>query len=710
MFRLTQHFDIGEIVLYDHQSDALLALILTPRKEKALLLNERGREIQLQTNRLLKLPQNGRRPAGETLQQKTHLLIELRTEAEALVKSIILEDVWQFVQETPKEYSSSELTTLYFGEDSLVQHVAMRLALNERRTYFKRTKDGFSPRSPEAVEEMRHAETVQQCKEQEREELRDFFSQRLAGTAVPCPERLKPLIEGFLDVAAGCQDVEPALLHEVREALTLLRHSVPPEQIKLPGGSVDEADHAFHYLLAAGFVKPDENLYFRRHRMPSALDAKAESELQATIYTVTSHLEQVVSLHDAAIHTLTDGKLHYGSQRVDLTHLSCFTIDDETTTDADDATSLSYLEDGYQLGIHITDLASFVVPYSIADSELCERATSIYNPDETRHMITYDPFREACSLLSGSQRFAISLLVLLERDFSVRSYTFVPSIIKIEQRYSYDEVDSLLNQGDRFFETYYQAASTFEAARISQGALRVEKREAIVVPTTDGGLKVIELDDNTPARMIIRELMVLYNHAVALLAERRKVPLPFRCQEAPDQNPSGNINEVPHGPAFDYAARGQLKRSYISTSPAIHSSLGLSAYTQVTSPLRRYLDLVCQRQLANILGISNFLYNEEQLQSLIEKTSPGLARAHAITKDTKRYWFLRYLEEKAHHKVSIDGTIIKLDKRYQLVLLEEIFMVAQTKSLGDLSLGASVRLTINAVSARGDILRLSALT
>jgi exoribonuclease II len=707
MFRLSQQFVPGEVVLYEHQGASLLAMVLEKKLDKVSIFNERGREAQLQSNRLFKLPQTTPAQVFSSKEQRLEVLHKVRKKAEELISTINLADLWEFVEEESREYSCTELTTLYFGEDTLEQHVGLRFHLGEEKIYFKRTKNGFVPRSAESIQEIKHSEEVKKQKEERQLEISSFFAARMNGEDCTCPEDLSDVMELLFDVAAGCDDLTPEQKKDTKILLQTIRDTIKAGFLKPPGGSSEEADLAFHFLLTARLTQKDENLFFRRHRMPGPLSQETHNFLDMLQEKLEAIALQSRPYSEKLFKQIPNSLFFVSPNRLDLLHLECLTIDDVSTTDADDAISLTSTSNGYLLGIHITDVAALIPKEGIINEELAERATSVYLPDQTMHMVSYEPGRSALSLFPGGKRLAVSFLINLNRDFEPTCYKLTPSVISISRKCSYDEVDQELYDSDSLFNLLYQAASTFEAARLARGAVKFEKREAIIKPTKDGGLKVEEIDEETPARMIIRELMVLYNAAAAELAKIQSIPIPFRCQDAPDQATESDFSHIPPGPALDLAMRMRLKRSYIRPTPSAHSSLGLDAYTQATSPMRRYLDLVTQRQLHALCTGDEVSYNQSGVQNEIEMTIPALARAFSVSKDTKRYWQLRYLEEKVRHGVPIEATIIRLEKRYQLVLLEEIFMTAQTKTLGDYNLGNTVSLTVTAASARGDVLRLA---
>ena len=132
---------------------------------------------------------------------------------------------------------------------------------------------------------------------------------------------------------------------------------------------------------------------------------------------------------------------------------------------------------------------------------------------------------------------------------------------------------------------------------------------------------MLRIDVNTPSRLIVSELMILANQLTAEKAVLQGIPVIYRTQESPDTEPP-DVSGLPEVLQFELLRR-TFKRSRLSLSPAPHTGLGLSAYTQMSSPIRRYADLVTQRQYAAALQGDAMPYNNEELLRILsdaEKT------------------------------------------------------------------------------------------
>lgn len=678
-------FSGSEIVMYENDGVALLAAVLSFKKQRYVLLNERGREVELPSNRLYSLP--GRLPAqAGTIEQRSAYFAELRASATAASQKIQLGELWQLVHEDPREYSPHELTELYFSETTLLHELAMRLALLTDRTYFKRGREDYSPRPQETVTELLKAAAARQEKERIRGLVVEAFRHRLENRSTPLPSESRPIIRLLEDLAATA-DLD---LSQQKEAKELLELCIEELHLELHGSREQQASLLLEKL---GHFGPDENLSIIRHR-PALVFSQA-ALLEANTLVVASQL--------------ADFPPEDQGRRLDLTGLECITIDDATTKDMDDALSLEHVEDGYRLGIHVSDVTCAIPREGAVDHEALLRATSIYLPERTIHMLPDCLATDKLSLVAGQVRPCLSCLYEIDHNLQVRAGIVVPSLIKVRRRYDYDEIDRILEGESGDLGVLYNIALNHENVRLDRGATKILKHDLVIVLKDGGDFELKEIDEHGPARGLIGEMMVLGNMLLARYAIEHKLAMVFRLQDPPDDQ---EISQVPAGPAYEYAQRARLKKSSTSVTPGLHSSLAVEAYVQATSPIRRYIDLCNQRQILHHLQTGNALYSPHDLTELIQRTEEPLGIAGAVSKETKRYWLLRYLkrkikrgsqDEQANH---LQATVLRTDLKNPLVELDEVFMPALIRTNASLHPGDRITVRIAAVDPRIDYLKL----
>jgi exoribonuclease-2 len=182
--------------------------------------------------------------------------------------------------------------------------------------------------------------------------------------------------------------------------------------------------------------------------------------------------------------------------------------------------------------------------------------------------------------------------------------------------------------------------------RREQGAIFIRSHEVDIRVDADTIL-LHEIHENE-ARELVSEFMILAGEISGLFAQEKQFPLPFRYQESPCFNETEQL-ALPEGLVRDYAKRRQMPRGRIGVEPAPHASLGIKAYVQVTSPLRRYTDLLAHRQIKNyirnlILGQTQDLaIAKDELEGVLSQISPIIQDSNRAAQETLRYWQLEYL-------------------------------------------------------------------
>lgn len=665
-------FPLDSIIMFEQDGAPDLAFIAGMKKDRYVAVTSSGREIELTRVRLHRVP--GEFPADtKSVDQKIAFLHQI---CRAAASDIDLETLWGKCA-PEKTLGDSELMKLAFDENGTVPYVRTRFSLIRDRVYFKREKDGFAARPERIIEDLKKAKAVRASRLKLFERTAQFLKARAKEKSLETPQELESAILILKECAASVDPGTEEAFHDAEDIVVQCEKALHLE----PQGDLPE--RAFHVLYKAGIFKKDVNLSVIRHRAKIEFDS-----------ATARHAEE-----------LEVPRFPEPPTRADYTGVHSITIDDESTRDMDDALSLEEDGDGYRLYVHISDVACAIPRGSALDSEALVRATSIYCPDMTIPMLPETVSAGKLSLAAGEPRPAVTCLFEIDRSFEIRHATIVPSVIKVSRRYTYTEADALLEGGDPFLTRLHSIAAAHEAKRLSDGAAPVQKRDAQAVLGSGGEIRVVEVDEQSPARALIGEIMVLANCVMANYLSAHGIPALYRTQEAPDPSELNSVKNIPPGPARDYAERGKLKRSVVSLSPGFHATLGVHAYLQCTSPIRRYLDLVIQRQLLAALSGSEPPYSNNDLVELSRQLEEPLHRALSISKETKRYWLLRYLEKNYLHSRRIGGIVVRTDTKMPMVELDEVFIIAGAR-IQNPKLGARYTLNVQHVDPRNDFIRL----
>ncbi|MBN1424322.1 RNB domain-containing ribonuclease [Candidatus Fermentibacteria bacterium] len=367
--------------------------------------------------------------------------------------------------------------------------------------------------------------------------------------------------------------------------------------------------------------------------------------------------------------------------RRDLTHHQAFAIDDDTTGIADDALSL---HDG-RFWVHVADPGSSVLPGDAADLEARGRGTALYLPEQTVPMFPAQAiamFGLGCAEVSPALSFSLELT-----STGARVAEVCPSLVRV-RRLTYAQVEECL--GDAPFATLREVTRRYQEYRQDRGAVSLAIPE-VDVKVTEGGV-VVRPVPQTSSRILVQEAMIMAGEATARWALDRSLPMPFACQEL-----GGIAGETTTLSAM-YATRRILRPRQYRTAASRHASLGLDAYVQVTSPLRRYLDLVSHQQIRAVLAGRPPLGTAELVERLgaVEAIGGALRAAEGLS---NRHWTLVYLLARPGWRGQ--GTVVEKRGRTAVILIEELGLETSMVLGDDVSLDSTVPLILMGVSLAG---------
>ncbi len=365
--------------------------------------------------------------------------------------------------------------------------------------------------------------------------------------------------------------------------------------------------------------------------------------------------------------------------RRDLRALPTFTIDPVSARDFDDAISAEATGEGRtRVWVHIADVAAHVPEGSAIDREARRRATSVYVPGAVEPMLPHALSSDACSLVPGAERPAVTVELELE-GAEVKRSAFYRSLIRSDARLAYEQVDRIFAGVEPVAEPWGEplgvaraAAAELQSKRERSGALVVDSEEPEFSFDEEGNVASIAGRVQTESHRLIEHLMIAANEAVAALLAQRNVPCLYRVHERPqperverliDQLASLEVPTppVPEPMSATQAAellgdasrrvdqhvrrtgRGRmalsslvlrsLKQAYYSPQNLGHAGLHSATYCHFTSPIRRYPDLVCHRALLSAVGGGESAPRGDELVELGAWTSEREREAMIIERD-----------------------------------------------------------------------------
>jgi exoribonuclease-2 len=388
-----------------------------------------------------------------------------------------------------------------------------------------------------------------------------------------------------------------------------------------------------------------------------------------------------------------------GAPRRDLTDLPMMTIDGQSTLDYDDALSIQDLGEAYLIGVHIVDVAHHVKRGDVIDREALSRGSSIYMPDHRIPMLPPLLAEGVCSLKAGEVRPAISTFIKINPFGAVVSYDICASLIRVRHQRTYYDVN-LSSDEDPDIVHLRRIAEAFRDYRLDQGAVQITLPDVNVWIDENGEVNLSRLNRESPARMLVSELMIMANWIMARFLRDNGLAAVFRSQPEPKER----LYKRNEGTLFqNWMQRRRLNRFVLDTAPERHSGLGLDAYITATSPIRKYFDLITQRQVRAALGLEA-PYTAEEIGSLMQQLEQPMASVSRMQHHRHLYWLLRYLEQRVGQRTEA----VVLQKRrngYQVLLTEYMVECDMPVAAGrTLKPEEVIEVTIQNVNARKGLL------
>jgi len=323
--------------------------------------------------------------------------------------------------------------------------------------------------------------------------------------------------------------------------------------------------------------------------------------------------------------------------RLDLRKLEIFTIDPPDAKDFDDAVSLENSGNGnFKLGVHIADVCHYVTKNSIFDKEAYERGTSVYLVDRVIPMLPESLSNQLCSLQPDQDKLTYSCIMEITAEGEVVNYDILPTVIRSKKRFSYEEVQHIINEKDDnvFYPTLNEMmklSKILTKKRFKEGGIDFETPEVDILLDQQGFPVKIIRKERLDSHRLIEEFMLLANKTVAThiqkkIVREKKIPFIYRIHEKPDEEkmkkffdflyalgvkfqPAKQVTSVYlqkllraiKGTKEEFvieevALRSMMKAEY-ATNNIGHFGLGFENYTHFTSPIRRYPDLIVHRLL-----------------------------------------------------------------------------------------------------------------
>ena len=569
-------------------------------------------------------------------------ILKFREETSEIVSAIDIKSLWQNVKMSGETFTIQKLSSIIWNDKLTPQRfAALSMVLESKESiYFDSLENGYYPREDEKVSQLE-------------KRIRD--ERKLAAEELEFSEILKGLRPFF-----HLTDYQKRLLAYIRDYVIRgdndLNGSAAREflqKYKFPG---DLRRNAFDLLLKIGEFKLDDPIELEREnvRIEFSEDVMAEVKL----------LNGHSSTSD--------------SGRVDLRCLDVLTIDNAYTMDRDDAISVKTIStdqdgcpDQVQIGIHIADASDAISFGGFMDLEAQKRMSTIYFPEKIVWMVPEFLIESFSGLNPGCDRPALTLLIDFSKGGEVLNWKIVRSVINSKIAMSYEEADSCLEdkggEWSKQISMINLIASKLKFKRIKNGGLDLSRREMEIKLDENDRIDVT-ISKALKSRESVAEFMILYNHLMAQYCHNFAIPAIYRSQVEPQK--FEEFERYTDGPYKNYLVFKQLEPVLGANNISNHWGLGLHGYIQSTSPLRRYTDLVMQRQVTNHLQYSAPIYSLDSLSLIFLKSVEQLKLISRLEAERIKFWFSKFLVQKCNEGDTIFSAVVLENRPGRNALLE----------------------------------------
>lgn len=347
--------------------------------------------------------------------------------------------------------------------------------------------------------------------------------------------------------------------------------------------------------------------------------------------------------------------LHLSGTMPDM--LRGITIDDVTTRDMDDAIWVEIAENGgWHVVVMITDVAKVISKHSELDRLAMSRIETRYYANGNSPMLPRRLADEKLSLWPEESKYVLAVDIVLGMNLSILETRLLRTVMISEARLSFSDVPRILSDSEHTQHALIKLASQLANDLLTQrrnlGALAFYDLGRGLVTNEEGSIKQLRRREDTIGYVIIQELMILANMAVAEYAVKNDIPILFRNHTARSVTPERVdlmklLESVTVIPEVNIAAVRHTTYMMLSRAeygPVIlgHFGLNLGAYTHFTSPIRRYADLVNHQQIRAHIQNEPLPHSKEEILAI----ASHINLMHLENDKAKS----EYMKEKAYRK------------------------------------------------------------
>lgn len=440
-----------------------------------------------------------------------------------------------------------------------------------------------------------------------------------------------------------------------------------------PAGARNPVGRIKHVLGEQGQNDTEMNAILAEYGFPLSFPAEVEHEAEEISDEITP--EEV-------------------AKRRDFRDTITFTIDPFDAKDFDDALSFKKLENGnYEVGVHIADVAHYIIPDSALDKEAFERGTSVYLVDRVIPMLPERLSNGLCSLRPNEDKLCFAAVFELDESANIVNEWFGKTVIHSNRRFTYEEVQEVIESKEGEFKEEIlklnELAYILRERKFKNGAISFETTEVKFKLDEKGKPVGVYVKERKDAHKLIEDFMLLANRKVAEFIAKKgkgkhKYTFVYRAHDSPkpdalasfaqfasrfgykintksDKDIARSLNHLMEDVegkkeqnVLTHLAIRSMAKAIYTTKTSSHYGLAFDFYTHFTSPIRRYPDVMVHRLLFHYLNGGQSA-NAEHYEKLSQHSSQMEKRAADAERASVKYKQAEYLED--HIGNVYDGVI-----------------------------------------------------
>ena len=381
-------------------------------------------------------------------------------------------------------------------------------------------------------------------------------------------------------------------------------------------------------------------------------------------------------------------------ERHDLCHLEAFAIDSPWSNDPDDAISIENADSSSFLYVHVADPASSIGFDSPAEKEARDRGATLYLPEGTVRMLA----EEAVDLFGlglTEKSTALTFKIRIDNESGeIKETEIFPSVVKV-RRITYEEADRLMGcetEEVPALRALFNLAQKINERRSAHGAVNIDLPD-VRIYLEEEKVRIDPIPEYRSS-FIVKECMIAAGEGAGNWAASRGLSFPYISQEVELQGDHSRV--AMSGTAGSIQLRKCMRPRVLSVKPGRHQGLGLDTYTQVTSPLRRYTDLLAHIQIRAFLRGEGLLGADEISARLGFCEAAASAVVHA-ERASNNHWKMVFLSEK-EKDTQWDAVTLEEKGNRMSVLIPDLALETQVVMQNSIMPNKKVKLKIKSVN------------